>query len=172
MEILILIGVCLLFTAFVAMVFSVLTLLLGKLSETFEVTGPEGWTFLDFYLRYLIVAAVYTFVTLPLTSCGGLLPLFLGLFALISAYKYVFDAGWQQAFVIGFAGGIVALILFMLLLLAVLQPLGLIESGPEMPDEQFEEEFDFEEETDFGPVSRAEREWNRCLAVESRPLFV
>ena len=54
------------FTAFAALVFSVLTLILGKFFDAFDVSGPEGWRFSDFYVRYLIIAAVYTFVSLPL----------------------------------------------------------------------------------------------------------
>ena len=57
------------FTAFAALVFSVLTLLLGMVWDDFEVSGPDGWTlevFGEFYLRYLIIAAVFTFVSLPL----------------------------------------------------------------------------------------------------------
>ena len=54
------------FTAFAALVFSVLTLILGKFFSAFEVSGPDGWQFSEFYIRYLIIAAVYTFVSLPL----------------------------------------------------------------------------------------------------------
>jgi len=108
------------FTAFAALVFSVLTILLGKVWRAFEVSGPEGWRFLDFYMHYLIIAAVYTFVSLPLGN--GLL----GIAALAVAYKYVFDAGWVQALVIGLIGGIIALVLFIMLLAAVLTPLGIM----------------------------------------------
>lgn len=66
MDLVILIVIGLLFTAFAALVFSVLTILLGKFFTSFEISGPEGWAFKDFYLRYLIIAAVYTFVSLPL----------------------------------------------------------------------------------------------------------
>ena len=52
------------FAAFAALVFSVLTIILGKMSQEFEYLGPDDWTFLDFYLRYLVIAAVYTFVSL------------------------------------------------------------------------------------------------------------
>ena len=108
------------FTAFAALVFSLLTMLLGKVFVTFEVSGPEGWSFGDFYLRYLIVAAVFTFVSLPLGN--GLL----GIAALALAYKYVFDAGWIQAIVIGLFGGGIALTLFIAMVTLVLTPMGLI----------------------------------------------
>ena len=49
----------------------------------------------------------------------------LGIAALAVAYKYVFDAGWVQAIVIGGVGGIIALLLFVLLMVTVLRPLGL-----------------------------------------------
>ena len=35
------------------------------------------------------------------------------------AYKFVFDAGWIQAIVMGIAGGLVALFLFLLMLSVV-----------------------------------------------------
>lgn len=117
MFVLVLIGLA--FTAFAALVFAVLTLLLGKMLSSFEVSGPDDWSFLDFYNRYLIIAAVYTFVSLPLGNA------LLGIAALAVAYKYVFDAGWVQAAVIGMVGGIIALVLFALLVVGVLTPFGL-----------------------------------------------
>lgn len=122
MDILFLILIGIAFTAFAALVFSVMTLLLGKVWPAFEVSGPEGWSFFDFYKRYLIIAAVYTFLSLPLGN--GLL----GIAALAVAYKYVFDAGWVQAIVIGLAGGFIALFLFLILLATVMVPLGLMGS--------------------------------------------
>ena len=94
-----------------------LTLLLGKFFDSFEVSGPDGWQFREFYFRYFIIAAVYTFVTIPLGD--GLI----GIAALAVAYKYVFDAGWTQALVIGIIGGIIALVLFTILAVAVLAPI-------------------------------------------------
>jgi hypothetical protein len=120
MNLVILVFIGLVFTAFAALVFSVLTIILGKFFPSFEISGPAGWEFKDFYLRYLVIAAVYTFVSLPLGN--GLL----GIAALAVAYKYVFDAGWVQAIVIGIIGGIIALVLFILLLIAVLAPMGLL----------------------------------------------
>jgi len=113
------------FTAFAALVFSGLTLLAGKISPHLEMSGPEGWTFREFYMRYLIVAAVFAFVAIglmPFLSCLGAL---LGLVALIVAYKHVFDAGWLQAIVLGGMGGAVALVLFTFLAVLDLRPLGL-----------------------------------------------
>lgn len=124
MNVLILILVGLAFTAFAALVFSVLTLQLGKLSDSFDVEGPADWTFFDFYLRYLLVAAVYTFVSLPLGN--GIL----GVGALALAYKFVFDAGWVQAIVMGLVGGLIALTLFVILVSVVLAPFGLVGGGP------------------------------------------
>jgi hypothetical protein len=110
----------LVYAAFTALVFSLLTLWLGTMFTSFEVSGPEGWTFFDFYKRYLIIAVVYVFVSMPLGN--GIL----GIAALAVAYRYVFDAGWVQAIVIGVVGGIIAFLLFALLILAVLGPLGLL----------------------------------------------
>jgi hypothetical protein len=107
------------FTAFAALVFSVLNIVLGKFWSDFEISGPEGWRFIDFYWRYLIIAAVYTFVSLPLQNG------FLGIAALAVAYKFVFDAGWTQAIVVGIVGGIIALVLFLAMIFLLLIPLGL-----------------------------------------------
>ncbi len=117
MVILILIGLA--FTAFAALVFAVLTLLLGKLFTSFDVSGPEDWSFLGFYVRYLIIAAVFTFLSLPLGP-------WLGIAALAVAYKYVFDAGWVQGIVMGLVGGFIALVLFEILLKIILTPFGLM----------------------------------------------
>lgn len=102
-----------------ALVFAVLTLLLARISEDFVISGPDDWSFLDFYKRYLIISAVYTFVALPTN------PL-LGIPALAVAYKFAFDAGLKQALVIGTIGGVIAMILFRLLIYAVLTPFGLV----------------------------------------------
>jgi len=125
LQIVLYVVVALAFTAFAALVFSALTLLAGKVSPHFEMTGPEDWTFREFYVRYLIIAAVFAFVAIglmPFLSCFGAL---LGLGALIVAYKLVFDAGWLQAIVLGGMGGAVALILFVFLAVPVLRLLGL-----------------------------------------------
>ena len=108
------------FAAFAGLVFAVLTLLLGKVFKSFELSAPDDWTFFDFYKRYLIIAGVYAFVSLPLGN--GLL----GIAALAIAYKYVFDAGWVQALIMGTVGGIIALVLFVILVGAILAPLGII----------------------------------------------
>ena len=112
------IGIGLAFTAFAALVFAILTLLLDWMDfDSFSISGPTDWSFWDFYKRYLIIAAVYTFVSLPVGN--GLI----GIGALAVAYKFVFDAGWPQAIIMGIIGGIIALALFMLLLTLVLAPL-------------------------------------------------
>ena len=46
--------------------------------------------------------------------------------SLAVAYKYVFGAGWVQAIVIGIVGGIIALVLFVILVAVVLIPIGLM----------------------------------------------
>ena len=118
MGILLLIVVGAAFTAFAALVFTVLTMILDWLDiEAFSISGPEGWSSGEFYLRYLMIAAVYTFVSLPLGN--GLL----GIGALAVAYKFVFDAGWVQALVMGVVGGVIALLLFILLISLVVGPL-------------------------------------------------
>ncbi len=118
MDFVILLAVGAAFTAFAAFVFTVLTLGLGMVWSDFEVSGPDNWSFGDFYLRYLIIAAVFTVVTLPLYG-------FLGIAALAMAYKYVFDAGWTQALVMGIGGGIIAIVLFAILMFVVLPAFGL-----------------------------------------------
>ena len=113
MALLYLLILAVLFTLLTALVFSLLTLLLGLFWDDFEVTGPEGWnlqTFGEFYVRYLIVAVVYTLVTIPLGN--GVI----GIAALAVAYKYVFAAGWLQAAVMGIVGGSIACVLFLALL--------------------------------------------------------
>ncbi len=119
MEIFVLLVVGVVFTAFTAFIFAVLTLLLGKMFRSFEVSGPDDWQFFDFYKRYLIIAAVYVFVSFPL---GG----FLGIAALALAYKYVFDAGWTQAAVMGTIGGVIAFALFFATMMGILVPLGIV----------------------------------------------
>ena len=59
------------------------------------------------------------FVSLPLGS--GLL----GIGALALAYKYVFDAGWTQAAIMGTIGGLIAFALFFLMIIGILAPLGI-----------------------------------------------
>jgi hypothetical protein len=120
MGIAVLIGLGAAFTAFTALVFSVLTILMGKVFKSFEISGPDDWSFGDFYLRYLIIAAVFTLVTLPLGY--GLL----GIGALAIAYKYVFDAGWTQAAIMGIGGGIISFVLFAVLFNVVFTSLGWI----------------------------------------------
>ena len=119
MDVLILLVIGVVFTAFAALVFAGLTLLLGLMFESFEVSGPDNWGFFAFYKRYLIIAAVFTCVTIPVG------PGILGIGALALAYKFVFDAGWVQAIVMGTVGGVIALVLFLILLTVVLAPLGL-----------------------------------------------
>ncbi|MFC1596478.1 hypothetical protein ACFL5Q_00830 [Planctomycetota bacterium] len=113
------------FMAFLALVYSALTLGMGKISPHFELTVPEDWKFRDLYLRYLIVSAVFTLVALPLTPVLGCAGVLIGLVALTAAYRKVFDADWLQAIVIGGMGGAIALVLFIFVLVAVLKPLGL-----------------------------------------------
>jgi len=110
------------YTAFAAVVFAGLTLFLGRFWEAFSVNGPGGFTFFDFYKRYLIVAGAYTFVC----SSPGLGFGVFGIPALAAAYKFVFDAGWIQAIVIGIVGGVIAFVLFITLTIIVLVPAGLI----------------------------------------------
>ena len=117
MEVLLLIVIGVVFAAFAALVFSLLTIALDWLDiEAFSISGPEGWSFWEFYKRYFIIAAVYTFVSIPLRNG------FLGIAALAAAYKYVFDAGWVQAAIMGIVGGGIAFVLFILLLSLVLAP--------------------------------------------------
>jgi hypothetical protein len=105
------------FTAVAAFVFAFLTILLGQFFKSFEISGPDDWTFGEFYKRYLIIAAVYTFITLPLMFMTIPFGVWIRLGALALAYKYVFDAGWTQAIVMGTIGGIIAVALFLLMLM-------------------------------------------------------
>jgi len=123
MDIFILVIVAVVYTAFVALVFSGLTLLLGMMFKSFSVSGPDDWSFVDFYKRYLIIAAVYVCITMPLgCMCWGI-P---GIGAMALAYKFVFDAGWTQALVMGTVGGIIALMLFVAMWVCILAPLRLL----------------------------------------------
>ena len=119
MNLLALLVIGLIYAAFVALVFCLLTMLFGLLFKSFEISGPDNWSFFAFYIRYLIIALVYVFVSMPL---NGLI----GIGALAIAYKYVFDAGWIQAIVMCTVGGVVALVLFILLIVAVLTPFHLL----------------------------------------------
>jgi hypothetical protein len=161
--ILMLIVIGIVFTAFAALVFTGLTLGLGKISPHFELTVPEDWTFGEFYLRYLIIAAVFTFVALPLAPLLGCAGVFLGVAALTAAYKRVFDADWLQAIVIGGMGGAIAFVLFVFLLVLVLRPLGLGEtepSGNEFDVESFDEsDMDSFQEYDDSFDEQGSRAW-------------
>ena len=55
-DMLVLLGIGLAFTLFAALVFSLLTLLLGKIRPDFEISGPDDWSFAAFYVRYLLIA--------------------------------------------------------------------------------------------------------------------
>ncbi len=52
----------------------------------------------------------------------------LGIAALALAYKFVFQAGWVQAAVMGTVGGIIAFVLFYLLIVCMLAPLHILGS--------------------------------------------
>ena len=51
---------------------------------------------------------------------------FLGIAALALAYKFVFQAGWTQAAIMGTVGGLIAFVLFFLLIACCLAPLHLL----------------------------------------------
>ncbi len=115
----------LVFTPFLALFLTGFTLLLGKMSTHFQITLPEDWKFRQLFLRYLIIAGVYTIVTIPVTllvPCAGVV---IGIVAMTAAYGKVFDADWLQAVVIGGVGGAMALVLFLAMVVPVLQLLGL-----------------------------------------------
>lgn len=118
--VLLLIGVV--FSAFAALVFLILTLLLGAVWDAFDVDGLQDGGYFQFYLQYWIVAAVYTFVTLPLGP--GLVPTILGIGAMAFAYEKVFGAGWTQAIVMSIVGGVIAQVLFIVVVGAILQAMG------------------------------------------------
>ncbi len=93
-----------------ALILSVVTLCLGKMFDSFEVSGDGG--FKKFYLQFMIVSAVY--VTVDLLNINALI----GFFLICVAYKYVFDAGWWQAAVIGFCANLLAIAVLAGLLVA------------------------------------------------------
>jgi hypothetical protein len=121
------------FTLIVALVFSLLTLAIGKFNDDFEITGPSGWRFRDLYLRYLIVAAVFSLVTFTIgwgkNGFGGYTRLTLGMIALAVAYKYVFDAEYRVAAVIGGVGGVIATALFIPFVALLVIPFVVIDNA-------------------------------------------
>ena len=58
MVVLLLFAISIPLTAFTALVFSLLTILLGKVWQTFEISGSDEWSFWSLYLRYLIVGVL------------------------------------------------------------------------------------------------------------------
>lgn len=116
MQIVVLLLIGIAFSVFAAAVFAACTLLLGLVWKDFEVTGLEGGDWMGFYGRYLLVAGVYTFITVPLSvgllGSGGLLGASIGLGAMWLAFDQVFHAGWVQTLVICVIGGWVAQPLF------------------------------------------------------------
>ena len=105
-----------LFVPFAALVFSVGTLGLGVVFSDFAVSGPENWKFRDFYLRYLILAAVFTFVSLPIMMSPIPFSLWIAFGILAATFNLVFSAGWLHAIIIGGGGGFIGLFLFVKLL--------------------------------------------------------
>jgi hypothetical protein len=96
---------------FFALVFSLVTWLLSRVWDAFEIEGRGG--LFRFYGQFLIISALYVaIVLLGVHPLIGLLVMFLG-------YRYVFGAGWLQALVIGFLGGMIGWALFPKVLLFV-----------------------------------------------------
>jgi hypothetical protein len=89
---------------FFALVFSLVTWILGFFWDVFGIEGRGG--LLKFYGQFLIIAALYVGIVLL-----GVHPL-IGLVVMFLGYRYVFGAGWVQALVIGFLGGIIGWALF------------------------------------------------------------
>jgi hypothetical protein len=89
---------------FFALVFSLVTWVLSFVWDAFGIEGRGG--LLKFYGQFLIISALYVAVILL-----GVHPL-IGLLVMFLGYRYVFGAGWIQALVIGFLGGMIGWALF------------------------------------------------------------
>jgi len=96
-----------------ALVFSVVTLLLGLVWDRFQTSGPGGFGML--YLKFLIIATAY--MVLTVIGIRGIL----GLVVMAFAYKLVFGAGWVEALIIGIVGGIIGWIAFITILASFLE---------------------------------------------------
>ncbi|HEV3165878.1 MAG TPA: hypothetical protein VGZ22_17750 [Isosphaeraceae bacterium] len=82
-----------------AFVFSVVAWLLSRVWDSFAIEGRGG--LFRFYGQFLIISALYVGVVLL-----GVHPL-IGLLIMFLGYRYVFGAGWLQALIIGFLGGMI-----------------------------------------------------------------
>jgi len=98
-----------------ALAFSGTVLFLGLFWSRFKTTGPGG--FKTLYGKMLIIATIY--VILAMVGIGGLI----GLAIMALGYKTIFGAGWVEALVVGFLGGIVGVVLFVVVV-GVLASLG------------------------------------------------
>jgi len=90
-----------------ALAFTFVTYFLGIFIQSFR---PNEATFLDMYRGFLLIAAIYIF--LATLGIGGLV----GLIIMAVAYRYVFDATWVHALVIGVIGGIIGMFAWIYLL--------------------------------------------------------
>ena len=94
-----------------ALVFTLVTYALGSVSQTFK---PQEASFGKIYGGFLIIAAIYLLLSFLRIGAifgprmGGIL----GLVIMTLGYRYVFDAGWVQALVIGILGGIVGWVIY------------------------------------------------------------
>lgn len=98
------IAVGLLFVPFAALIFSVGTLGIGLVWSDFAVSGPDGWRFRDFYCRYLIVAAIFTFVCLPIMVLPIPFSALVAVGVLTVTMQSTFGAGWVHAAIVGGTG--------------------------------------------------------------------
>lgn len=82
-----------------ALVFSLVTWVLSWFWDAFGIEGRGG--LLRFYGQFLVISALYVAVVML-----GVHPL-IGLVVMFLGYRYVFGAGWVQALIIGFLGGMI-----------------------------------------------------------------
>ncbi len=96
-----------------ALVFSALVMFFGLFWMRFQTTGTGG--FKGLYLKMLIISTIY--LGTAMLGIGGLLGL--GIMAL--GYRFVFDADWVEAFVLGLVGGIIGWGLLIVFLAGLVQ---------------------------------------------------
>jgi len=92
--------ICVVFVPVFALAFTIVTYLLGGVMPYFR---PQGGSLGAVYKGFLFIAAIYMLVGVLRL---GVLP---ALVVMAVAYRYVFDATWVHALVIGLLGGIVGI---------------------------------------------------------------
>lgn len=87
-----------------AFAFSMVAWILSWFWDSFGIEGKGG--IFRFYGQFLIIAALYVAIVLM-----GISP-WIGFIVMFLGYRFIFGAGWLQAIVIGFLGGLLGGFLF------------------------------------------------------------